>query len=309
MSDRTAEPLLAKPTCMAAPSRPRLTLPRGACDTHFHIFGPRARFQYAPGRSTMPADAPKEVLFALHEFLGIERGVIVQTAAHGTDNAATADAIAAKRGSYRGIALVPVDITDAELKRLDAAGFRGARFHYMPHLGHSTPIAEVMAFGKRLAAIGWHLQIHMAAELIGELSAAIKTSPVPVVIDHMGRIDAVLGLAQPAFQHLLQLMDDPKVWVKVSGCDRASRQGPPYADAAPFARKLVAEFGDRVLWGTDWPHPNHQGPIPDDGGLVDLIAEIALTQAARQALLVDNPQRLYRFAPATPCNSVKERRR
>lgn len=293
---------------MAAPSRPRLTLPRGACDAHFHIFGPRARFPYAPGRPYTPADAPKEALFALHEFLGIDRGVIVHTAAHGTDNAATADALATRGGAYRGIALVPVDITDAELKRLDAAGFRGARFHYMQHLGHSTPIADVIAFGARLADIGWHLQIHMATERIGELSAAIKTSPVPVVIDHMGRIDAAPGLAQPAFLHLLRLMDDPKVWVKVSGCDRASRQGPPYADAVPFARRLVAEFGDRVLWGTDWPHPNHQGPIPDDGGLVDLIAEIAPTQAARQALLVDNPQRLYGFAPATPRNSVTERR-
>jgi 2-pyrone-4,6-dicarboxylate lactonase len=308
MADPTADPPTAAPTCMATPSRPRLTLPRGACDAHFHIFGPRARFPYAEGRPYTPADAPKEALFALHEFLGIERGVIVHTAAHGTDNAATADALANKSGDYRGIALVPVDITDAELKRLDAAGFRGARFHYMQHLGQGTPIADVIGFGARLAAIGWHLQIHMAAERIDELSPAIKTSPVPVVIDHMGRIDAALGLAQPAFQNLLRLMDDPNVWVKVSGCDRASRQGPPYADAVPFARKLVADFGDRVVWGTDWPHPNHQGPVPDDGGLVDLITEIAPTDAARQALLIDNPQRLYGFAPVAPRNSVMERR-
>ena len=297
MIDENVDPPLAMPTCMMTPSRPKLELPRGTCDTHFHIFGPRARFPYAPGRASTPADAPKEALFALHERLGIERGVVVHTQAHGTDNAATADALAARPHDYRGIALVPVDIHDAELRRLDRQGFRGARFHYMQHLGQSTPIRDVIAFGKRLADIDWHLQIHMAAELIGDLSAAIATSPVPVVIDHMGRIDASLGLEQPAFRHLLRLMDHSHVWVKVSGSDRATRQGPPYADAVPFGGTLVDEFGDRVLWGTDWPHPNHQGPIPDDGALVDLIAKSAPAERARQALLVDNPLRLYRFAP------------
>lgn len=297
MIDENVDPPLAMPTCMMTPSRPTLELPRGTCDTHFHIFGPRARFPYAPGRATTPADTPKEALLALHACLGIERGVVVHTQAHGTDNAATADALAARPHDYRGIALVPVDIHDAELRRLDRQGFRGARFHYMQHLGQSTPIRDVIAFGKRLADIDWHLQIHMAAELIGDLSAAIATSPVPVVIDHMGRIDASLGLEQPAFRHLLRLMDHSHVWVKVSGSDRATRQGPPYADAVPFGGTLVDKFGDRVLWGTDWPHPNHQGPIPDDGALVDLIAKIAPAESARQALLVDNPLRLYRFAP------------
>ena len=154
----------------------------------------------------------------------------------------------------------------------------------------------MVAFGKRLADIGWHLQIHMAAELIGELTPALKRSPVPVVIDHMGRIDASQGLDQEPFRNLLKLLEDRNVWVKVSGCDRVTRQGPPYADAVPFARKLVEEAGDRCVWGLDWPHPNHQGPIPDDGVLVDLLAEIAPSEAQRQALLVDNPQRFYRFA-------------
>jgi 2-pyrone-4,6-dicarboxylate lactonase len=299
VADPNDEPPLAPPTAMATPSEPTLKMLRGACDAHFHVMGPRARFPFAPGRSFTPADAPKEALFALHEFLGIDHGVVVHTAAHGTDNSATADALAAKHGAYRGIALVPVDVAGAELKRLDEAGFCGARFHYMQHLGQGTPIGEVIAFGKRLAELGWHLQIHMAPERIAELTPAINTSPVPVVIDHMGRIDAGLGLEQSAFQNLLRLLDDRNVWVKVSGTDRITRAGPPYADAVPFARKLVAEFGDRCLWGTDWPHPNHQGPIPDDGGLVDLIADIAPTLKARQALLVDNPQRLYNFAPAT----------
>lgn len=303
MARPPTNPPLTPPTCMASPSKPRLKLPRGACDAHFHVFGPGARFPYAPERTSTPADATKEDLFALHKLLGIDHGVIVHTAAHGHDNSVTADALAATNGAYRGIALVPVDTTDTELKRLDAAGFRGARFHYMPHLGQSTPIADVMTFGKRLADIGWHLQIHMAAELIGELSAAFETSPVPVVIDHMGRIDASLGLDQPAFQNLMRLMDQAHVWVKVSGADRATKLGPPYADAVPFARKLVENFSDRVVWGTDWPHPNHQGPIPNDGALVDLIADIAPTEAARQALLVDNPQRLYRFTQRTGASS------
>jgi 2-pyrone-4,6-dicarboxylate lactonase len=285
------------PTWTATPSKPKLALPRGACDAHVHVFGPRGRFPFAAGRSYTPSDAPKEMLFALHKFLGIERCVIVHTAAHGHDLAATADAVAAKNGAYLGVGLMPVTISDAELRRLDTAGFRGARFHYMEHLGRGTPIEDVVAFGKRLADIGWHLQIHMAAERIGELAPALRRSPAPVVIDHMGRIDAWRGPEQEPFHNLLTLMQDKHVWVKVSGCDRASRQGPPYADAVPFARKLVAEFGDRCVWGLDWPHPNHRGPIPDDGLLVDLLAEIAPSDAQRQALLVDNPQRLYRFRP------------
>ena len=284
------------PTFMAKPSKPKLRLPRGACDAHVHVFGPGARFPYDPGRATIPADAPKETLFALHDLLGIDRCVIVHTAAHGFDNTATADALAARPGTYRGVALTPTTISDADLKALDAAGFRGVRFHYMQHLEQAAPIDEVIAFGKRLAQLDWHLQIHMQADRIAELAPAIHRSPVPVVIDHMGRIDAALGLDQPHFQALLRLLDDRNVWVKVSGCDRATRQGPPYADAVPFARRLVAEAGDRVVWGLDWPHPNHRGPIPDDGMLVDLIAGMAPGEAARQALLVDNPQRLYRFS-------------
>ena len=294
----TADTPAAPPYWMAAPSKPKLKLPPGACDAHVHVFGPRQRFPFADGRSYTPSDAPKETLFKLHELLGIEHCVIVQPACHGFDNSVTEDAIAATAKAYRGVALVPTTASADELKRLDAAGLCGARFHYMKHLAKGAPIDEAIAFGKRLADIGWHLQLHMEAELIADLAPAIKRSAVPVVIDHMGRIDASLGLEQRAFYDLLKLMNDKKIWVKVSGCDRATRQGPPYADAVPFARKLVAEFSDRVVWGTDWPHPNHAGPTPDDGELVDILAEIAPTDAARKALLVDNPQRLYRFAPA-----------
>lgn len=296
--EHSADTAADAPYWMATPSKPKLKLPVGACDAHVHVFGPRARFPFAEGRSYTPSDAPKELLFKLHEQLGIQHCVIVQPACHGFDNSVTADAIAATGGSYKGVGLVPLTISDAELRRLDAAGLCGARFHYMGHLASGPRIDEVITFAKRLAGIGWHLQIHMEASLIAELAPTLRRSPVPVVVDHMGRLDASLGMEQPAFKALLALLNDKKVWVKVSGADRVTREGPPYRDAVQFARRLVTEFGDRCVWGTDWPHPNHQGPIPDDGTLVDVLTEIAPSDSARRAILVDNPQRFYRFAPA-----------
>jgi len=180
------------------------------------------------------------------------------------------------------------------LKRLDEQGFRGVRFNYVKHLGTPPPIDDVIKLGGKLAALGWHVQIHMESSLISELAPSLKLSPVPVVIDHMGRVDAGQGLDQATFRHLLKLLEDEKIWVKVSGAERISRQGAPYTDALPFGRKLVTDFGDRAVWGTDWPHPNLKA-IPDDGILVDLIEKMASSQAQRQALLVDNPQRLYGF--------------
>ncbi|HEY6753476.1 MAG TPA: amidohydrolase family protein [Pseudolabrys sp.] len=296
--EHSADTAADAPYWMATPSKPKLKLPVGACDAHVHVFGPRARFPFAEGRSYTPSDAPKELLFKLHEQLGIQHCVIVQPACHGFDNSVTADAIAATGGSYKGVGLVPLTISDAELRRLDAAGLCGARFHYMGHLASGPRIDEVITFAKRLAGIGWHLQIHMEASLIAELAPTLRRSPVPVVVDHMGRLDASLGMEQPAFKALLALLNDKNVWVKVSGADRVTREGPPYRDAVQFARRLVTEFGDRCVWGTDWPHPNHQGPIPDDGTLVDVLTEIAPSDSARRAILVDNPQRFYRFAPA-----------
>ena len=278
------------------PGKPRLALPPHACDTHFHVFGPQRRFPFAAGRSYTPdGDAPKEALLALHRHLGISRGVVVQSAAHGFDNAAAADLIASAGGRYLGVALVPVEASSDALAALHAQGFRGARFHYMAHMGAATPVDEVVAFSKKLAPLGWHLQIHLDAALLPELGPKLAQSAVAVVIDHMGRIDASQGLDQKPFRDLLRLLDDRNFWVKVSGSERISRQPSPWPDAAPFARKLVAEHGDRALWGTDWPHPNLK-EVPDDGVLVDLIAAMAPTAAEQRALLVDNPQRLYGFA-------------
>jgi len=279
----------------ASPRKPAVRLPAGACDAHVHVFGPVARFAFAANRSFTPCEAPKETLFALHAHLGIARCVVVQSNAHGFDNSATADALAARPGRYVGVALLPLDVDDATLRRMDGSGFRGVRFNFMRHLGRSTPIEDVIRLGSRLAPLGWHLQVHMQSDLIAELAPALANSPVPVVIDHMGRVDASRGLDQPDFTALRRLLGHEHVWVKVSGSERASRAGAPYADAVPFARTLVAEFGDRVLWGTDWPHPNLDH-VPDDGLLTDLVAEIAPGASQRQALLVDNPSRLYRSA-------------
>ncbi|WP_102223540.1 amidohydrolase family protein [Acidimangrovimonas sediminis] len=285
----------AEITWNPAPSRPAITLPAGATDCHCHVFGPTSRFPYASDSRFRPGDAPKERLFALHDMLGIRRCVIVQSGCHGFDNSVVADAIAARPGRYLGIALAPPSVSDAELDTLDAQGFRGLRFNYMSHLAPGASVEELRALGPRLAARGWHLLIHMEAGLIAELAPVLAALPVPVVIDHMGRIDASEGPDQAPFAALLKLAEHPHIWLKVSGSERASRQEPPYADATPFARRLVADFPDRVLWGTDWPHPNYRAAPPDDGVLTDLLSTIAPTPEMLETLMVRNPQRLYRF--------------
>ena len=271
-------------------------LPPGSCNAHCHVFGPRDRFPYAADAPFVPdQDAPREALYALNDRLGLQRCVVVQSMCHGLDNRVTADTVVARPRQYRAIALVDAAVADAELRRLDGQGFRGVRFNYMGHLGRRTPVQDVLALARRLQPLGWHLQIHGDTRLLTEVAPALRASPVPVVIDHIGRVDAGLGLDQPAFAALLGLLDSPTFWVKVSGVDRISRAGPPYDDALPFAERLVAEFGDRVVWGNDWPHPNHAGPLPDDDQLVAQIHRMAPTAAALQRLMVDNPQRLYRF--------------
>jgi 2-pyrone-4,6-dicarboxylate lactonase len=271
-------------------------LPPGSCNAHCHVFGPRDRFPYAADAAFVPEqDAPREALYALNDRLGLQRCVVVQSMCHGLDNSVTADAVAGRPRQYRAIALVDADVADAELRRLDGQGFRGVRFNYMGHLGRRTPVQDVLALAGRLQPLGWHLQIHGDTSLLTDVAPVLRAAPVPVVIDHIGRIDAGLGPDQPAFAALLGLLDSPTFWVKVSGVDRITRAGPPYDDALPFAARLVAEFGDRVVWGNDWPHPNHAGPVPDDEQLVAQIHRMAPTAAALQRLMVDNPQRLYRF--------------
>lgn len=277
---------------------PAPALPAGATNAHCHVFGPRERFPYAADAPFVPAaDAPKEALQALNDRLGLQRCVVVQSTCHGHDNRVVEDAIAARPQHYRGIVLLPTDVPDAELRRLDEAGVRGVRFNYSRHLGRGTPVAEVLALAARLVPLRWHLQIHGDATWMDELGPALRASPVPVVIDHLGRIDAGLGLGQPHFRTLRTLMERPTFWVKLSGIDRITAAGPPYDDAVPFAAQLVADHPDRVVWGNDWPHPNHAGPVPDEDTLLAAIFRMAPRPDARQRLLVDNPQRLYRFGP------------
>ncbi len=275
------------------PSKPRLKLPEGACDSHVHVFGPAARVPFSPDRHITPADAPREKLFALHKHLGISRCVIVQSAIHAFDNSAAEDAIAAGGGHYLGVALVPHDVPYTELQRLKAAGFRGVRFNFMPHLAGAATPAQAVEMSHRLAPLDMHLQVHFASRLIHEISPVLKTSAVPVVIDHMGRVDATLGPDHADFRALCTLMKDPLFYVKVSGADRIDAT-PPYKAGAALARQLVESFPDQCFWGTDWPHPNHTH-IPDDGMLVDTVDRIAPTPELMQKLLVTNPQRFYRF--------------
>jgi 2-pyrone-4,6-dicarboxylate lactonase len=271
-------------------------LPIGACNAHCHVFGPRERFPYATNAPFVPKlDAPKEDLYALNDRLGLQRCVVVQSTCHGFDNSVTEDALAGRPGDYRGIALLAPDVSLAELKRLDRLGFRGVRFNFMGHLGGQTAIEDVLALATRIEPLGWHLQVHGSPSLLTDLGPTLRRSPVPVVIDHLGRIDASLGLLQKDFLALLGLMRLEKFWVKLSGMDRITKIGPPYEDAQPFARGLLQEFGERVLWGNDWPHPNHVGPIPDEEQLVQLIHKMAPTSAELERLMVSNPQRLYRF--------------
>ena len=276
------------------PTQPVLRLPAGSCDSHVHVFGPAQRFAFAATRNFTPLDAPKETLFALHRHLGISRCVIVQSAVHGFDNSAVEDAIAVGGGHYLGVALVPHDVPDVELKRLAAAGFRGLRFNFMKHLGQSASIRQVIDLTQRMAPLGLHLQIHFESPLIHELAPELKASGVPVVIDHMARVDAALGPDHADFRALCTLMEDTRFHVKVSGADRIDPH-PPYPRGAALARLLVATFPDRCFWGTDWPHPNHTH-VPDDGTLVDLLSQIAPTPELLNNLLVHNPQRFYRFA-------------
>ncbi|MCX7685768.1 MAG: amidohydrolase family protein [Acetobacteraceae bacterium] len=286
----------AIPTCKGPDPNtrtPRWRPPPGACDAHCHVFGPADRFPYAPERAYTPPDAPFEGLQKLHRILGIERAVIVHASCHGTDMAVTLDAIARSGGAYRGVAVVRGDITDGELESLHAGGIRGVRFNFVRHLG-GTPDLEVFdRVVARIERLGWHVVLHLDAADILEHAPRIAALRIPFVIDHMGRVRAKDGLDQPPFRRLLELMRNPLAWVKICGAERVSSAGAPFRDAVPFAQALLAAAPDRVLWGTDWPHPNISGDMPNDGDLVDLLAEITDDETLRRKVLVDNPTRLY----------------
>ncbi|MEW6465861.1 MAG: amidohydrolase family protein [Pseudomonadota bacterium] len=289
-----------------APSRPRFVLPAGAVDAHCHVFGPGAEFPYAPERKYTPCDAGKAELFALRDHLGFARNVIVQATCHGADNRALVDACVSSGGRARGVATVRRSVTEAELLALHAAGVRGVRFNFVKRLVDFTPRDELMEIAARIAPLGWHVVVYFEAQDLPELWDFFTALPTTVVVDHMGRPDVSQPVDGPQFGLFLRLLrEHPTIWSKVSCPERLSVSGPPalsgrlaagevpYADVVPFARRIVEEFPDRVLWGTDWPHPNLKHHMPDDGLLVDFIPHIAPTPQLQRKLLVDNPMRLY----------------
>jgi 2-pyrone-4,6-dicarboxylate lactonase len=277
------------------PSKPAYIPPPGAVDAHCHVFGPGDVFPYAPERKYTPTDAGKEQLFALRDFLGFERSVIVQATCHGADNRALADALLADGGRSRGIATVKPGVSRAELADLHAAGVRGIRFNFVRRLADPKPDDYYRPLVDLVAELGWHIVVYFEAADLAERWNLFTSLPTQVVVDHMGRPDVTQPVDGPDFGLFLRFMEENEnAWSKVSGPERLSKSGPPeYADVAPFARRLVETFPDRVLWGTDWPHPNMKSHMPDDGALVDVIPRIAGTDDLQRRLLVGNPMRLY----------------
>ena len=276
------------------PKTPDFKPPAGAVDAHCHVFGPADAFPFAPERKYTPGDAGKEMLFALRDHLGLSRNVIVQASCHGKDNSAMIDALRAADGRARGVAVVAHDIGDYELDQMHAAGVRGVRFNFVKRLVDATPREVFMATAERVQRLGWHIVVYFEAPDLADLTPFLKQLPGIVVVDHLGRPDVTQPVDGPGFQAFANLMANmPNLWTKVSCPERLTVAGPPYDDVVPFQRHLVEHFSDRVLWGTDWPHPNMKSHRPDDGLLVDTIARIAPTAALQQALLVDNPMRLY----------------
>jgi 2-pyrone-4,6-dicarboxylate lactonase len=277
------------------PHKPDFSPPPGAVDAHCHVFGPAEIFPFAAESKYTPCDASREKLFELRDFLGFSRNVIVQASCHGSDNSALVDALHAAGDLARGVAVVRPDVTDSELDDLHDAGVRGVRFNFVKRLVDTVPHDVYRSIAGRIAQRGWHSVVYFEAADLQDLTPFLVQLKCPVVIDHMGRPDIGKGSDHEDFQKLVSLLDrHDNIWTKVSCPERLSDEGPPgYTDVVPFAKMLVERFPDRVLWGTDWPHPNMKSHMPDDGDLVDVIPRIAVTDALQNALLVDNPIRLY----------------
>ena len=274
---------------------PQYKPPPKACDAHCHIFGPGDKYPYAPDRTYTPPDAPLERFIELQKTLGLERAVLVNASCHGTDNRVILDAIAQSGGRYRGVANVDRSITDAELERLHEGGIRGIRFNFVAHLGGTPDLDEFHELVNRIAPLGWHVVLHFDAKDLVEFEDMLRKLPVPFIIDHMGRVPAKDGLEQKPFKILLETLRMDNCWVKICGAERITSEGPPFHDAVPFAQALLKVAPDRILWGTDWPHPNIKKWMPNDGDLVDLIPLMMPDPALQQKVLVDNPHRLYGF--------------
>lgn len=280
---------------MEQPSRPAFKVPEGAVDAHCHVFGPGDLFPFAPERKYTPCDASWQQLRDLRDFLGFSRNVIVQATCHGADNRALVDALQRLEGKARGVATVKSSISDEELQALHTAGVRGVRFNFVKRLVDVLPKDDLLKVAERVAKLGWHIVIYFEAQELPEHYEFFSSLPTTVVVDHMGRPDVTKPVDSDEFELFIRFMtENQNVWSKVSCPERLSVTGPhSYDDVVPFARRVVETFPDRVLWGTDWPHPNMKTHMPDDGKLVDFIPRVAVTEALQKALLVDNPMRLY----------------
>lgn len=278
-----------------APTKPKFEVLAGAVDAHCHVFGPGDQFPYAPERKYTPCDASKDQLWAMRDYLGFERNVIVQATCHGADNRALVDALEASNGRARGVATVKREVSDQELQSLYDASVRGLRFSFVKRLVDVLPYDTLTEVAERIQPFGLHLVIYFESQDLAELAALFASLPGTIVFDHMGRPDVRKSANGPEFDQFIKLLsDNENMWTKVSCPERLSLGGPPgYEDVVPFAKRVVETFPDRVLWGTDWPHPNMKSHMPDDGHLVDYIPKIATTEALQQKLLVTNPMRLY----------------
>jgi len=286
------------PVCMAPDPNtkvPAYKAPAGACDAHCHIFGPGDVYPYAADRSYTPPDAPLSRFKELQATLGLERAVLVNASCHGDDNTVIIDAIAQSSGKYRGVANVGDQVSDAELEWLHDGGVRGIRFNFVQHLGGTPDLKVFDELVHRIVPLGWHVVLHFDAKDLLEFGDMLRKLPVPFIIDHMGRVPTKDGLEQKPFRILLETARMDNCWVKICGAERISSAGPPFHDAVPFAQAVLAVAPDRTLWGTDWPHPNIRKHMPNDGDLVDLIPLFMPDPTLQQAVLVDNPQRLYGF--------------
>ena len=277
------------------PSKPRFHVPAGAVDAHCHVFGPGDTFPFAPERKYPPCDASWEQLFALRDFLGFDKNVVVQATCHGYDNSALLDVLERANGKARGVVTVKPDITGEELQRMHDLGVRGVRFNYVKRLVDPKPDDYYREIIEKIRPLGWHVVLYFEPADLKEKMDFFNSLNIPLVIDHMGRPDVTKPVDNEEFEMFLDFMrGNPDVWCKVSCPDRLTKSGSPeYLDVVPFAKKIVEEFPDRALWGTDWTHPNMKTEMPDDGILVDYVPSIATTPALQEKLLVTNPTTLY----------------
>lgn len=276
------------------PSRPRIRLPEGAWDTHFHVLGPQARFQYSPKRKYTPPDAPLASALALHDALGIARGLVVHANTHGFDNAVDLDAVARSSGRYLAVVRLDAGATPQGCEALHAAGARGVRFAFNPQHGGELDRNIFDHVLRCIRGLGWFVELHFDGSGLPSLSNWLASIPATVVIDHMGRIDPSLGVDQEPFRVLLELARRDSVWIKLSGADRLTRYPGRYDDVVPFAHRLLEVAPERLLWGSDWPHTGvfEAVRMPDDGTLVDALERFIPDEALRQKILVDNAHRL-----------------